>query len=246
VTFAIGGGTPIVDIGLVPGSSIAPLHPGPAPFGVGNTSLYQAELNGLYTTILGRAPDAAGYAFWEGSLASGTSVAQVASAFLHSAEYESNAIASYYQGFFGRTASPTEVSGWVSYIQASGASLESVADLFLTNPYYNALHASNADFIQSLYGNLLGRQASAQEIAGWQSFMVGPVTRADVVRLIIQAADTRAIEGDYEAIFGRQADSSGLASSLNALQIGYTLVDLDVMLFASNEYATRAAKTVAS
>ncbi len=214
--------------------------------GGGNSSLYEAELNGVYTTILGRVPDPTGYTFWMAALESGTSVAQVASAFLHSAEYESSVVASYYTGFFGRTASPAEVSGWVSYIQRSGASLESVADLFLTNPYYNVLHASNADFIQSLYGNLCGRQGSAQDIAGWESYLSGTGTRAQMVQLVIQAADTRAIEGEYEAIFGRQADPGGLASALNALQIGYTLVDLDVMFFASNEYATRAAKTVTS
>jgi hypothetical protein len=244
VTLGIGSGSPIVNLGLTQGGSIAPLHASTAPFGAGNSSLYMAEVNGLYSIVLGRVPDNSGFAFWEGALAGGASVAQVASAFLHSAGYESNVIASYYQSFFGRTASLAEVSGWVAYMQQSGASLETVATLFLTNPYYNTLHASNADFIQSLYGNLLGRQASTQEIAAWQSFMVGPVTRADVVRLIIQAADTRAVQGDYEALFGRQADPAGLAAAVNALQSGFSLVDLDVMFIASNEFATRAAKTV--
>ncbi len=244
VTLAIGSGSPIVDIGLVPGGPIAPLHPASNPLGTGSASLYAAELTGLYTTILGRPPDPDGLAYWEGALASGISLAQVASAFLHSAEYESDVVASYYEGFYGRAASPAELSAWVSYIQASGDSLESIADLFLTNPAYNALHASDADFIQSLYGNLLGRQASAQEIAGWSSNLNGGWTRAQMVQFVIGAADTRAIEGDYEAIFGRQADSGGLAWAQSALQRGTTLVDLDVLLFSSDEYATRAARTV--
>jgi len=67
--------------------------------------------------------------------------AEEASVVLHSAEYESDVVGSYYRQFLGRPASPPEVAAWVSLVQG-GSPAERVAGDFVASPAYGALPLS--------------------------------------------------------------------------------------------------------
>ena len=180
VVFTVGQVVAAAPIYVQPTSLILPLSYFLAsPFGTSNPDVSTAEVTGLYNIVLGRAPDAAGLDGWVSLIKSGTyTFPQVASFFLHSTAYESIAVASYYVNFLGRTAAPSEVAGWVDYMQ-HGHTEEEVAQLFLSNPAYAALHPTNADFVLSLYNNLLASQGTPADVANWVALLSGGLAPGD-------------------------------------------------------------------
>jgi hypothetical protein len=99
----------------------------------------------------------------------------VARAFTYSTEHFDLLVNQFYQTFLHRTPSGVEVSAWVSEFQ-NGATQEEVMAAFLTSAEYRALVAQsgqdfNKAFVQSLYTNLLGRDADGDAIAAWTSFI---------------------------------------------------------------------------
>lgn len=237
-----GGAT--VDLAVVQGDTVQPLTASAHPFGTGPADAATAEITALYTTILGRAPDSAGLASWVGALRGGWSLAQVAEAFFHSPQYETRQVAAYYDNYLGRDGSAAEVASWVNYMQSTGASAESVAALFLTCPAYNARHAADADFIESLYTNVLDRPATAADMSSWEGYFQAGGGRAFMVQAALQAAETLAVEADYTIFLGRPADPAGLAAALATLQHGWTLADLASYFVSTPEFAKRAAAAV--
>jgi streptogramin lyase len=244
VGFTSGGATVADNIFIQATSSILPLTHLANPFGTGNPDVSTAEVTGLYNIILGRAPDAPGLAGWVGALKDGSlTLTQEATFFLDSTEYESRAITSYYEDFLGRTPAPSEVAGWVDYMQA-GHSEEQVAQLFLAGAPYSALHPTNADFIESIYGNVLGRAASALEVLGWENYLNSGGTRAFLVQSAISASDTLAVQG-FDAIFlGWPPYPEGDAIYVSGLQNGLTLADVAADFASSFAYIQRANATV--
>jgi hypothetical protein len=96
-----------------------------------------AEAYRLYTTVLGRAPDQAGEAFWSATLAGGATPVQVAQSFVASAEFQqkygqlsvSDFVSTLYQNALGRQADPAGLHFWSSAIQ-NGESQANVAVAF--------------------------------------------------------------------------------------------------------------------
>ncbi len=231
---------------LQPTTAILPLTYSLAPFGTTNPDVTTAEVTGLYNIVLGRAPDAPGLAFWTGAIKNGTvSYAQVASDFLHSTAYDDRVIAADYQTFVGRAPSQSEIDAWAGLMQ-KGTSEEQVAALMIASPEFNALHPDNSSFVQALYNDLLGRQASASEVAAWDSSLAGGASRASVSNLFIhsQGAAQRAVDGFYQIAFGRWADPSGEAFWVGALERSSTLTDVALDFLTSTGSIQRANATV--
>jgi hypothetical protein len=91
----------------------------------------------LYQGLLGHAAPASGVQAWVNVLNSGQSQANVAQAFLSSAEYQSISnsqfVAGLYQSMLGRSAGATEVQGWTGALN-SGASRAQVAATIAQTP----------------------------------------------------------------------------------------------------------------
>jgi hypothetical protein len=93
----------------------------------------KAYLTGLYTDVLGRAPDADGLAGWQAAVGAGLSPAALADAFLGSEEAARQAVDQCYADYLGRDGSPAEVAGWVGALQAGGLTPDQVAQAFLAS-----------------------------------------------------------------------------------------------------------------
>ena len=216
---------------------IAPLQGG--PFGGNPTYAADAEIDDLYQMLLGRNADEVGQTNGVAALKAGMPLSTVASVLLHTAEYDSNVVASDYVNYLGRNASPDEIKAWVSRMQA-GTTEEQVADAFLSSPEFSALHPDAADFIQDLYEDALGRPATATEISTLEA---SGASRATIVGDVLNstAAETKAVQGLYADILDRPADPNGLALALPALQSGkVSLDDLAAYLLGSPEFKARA------
>ena len=195
---------------LQPTSAILPLTYLLAPFGPSNPDVTTAEVTALYTIVLGRAPDAPGLAGWVNAIKGGLPYAQVVNDFLYSPEYDRRVIAADYQTFAGRAPSPAESAAWVGLMQQHYTE-EQVAYLMLTSPEFNSLHPDNSSFIQALYGDLLGREASTSEVSSWESFLSGGASRDYIVYLFLhsQGAYLRAIDGLFAIALDRATRLGG-------------------------------------
>ncbi len=135
------------------------------PFGTNNPDVATATVHGLYVQILGRIPDEAGLTFWANALSHGVFTSgQIASEFLHSAEYDANEVQSLYRSILGSAPATTEISFWVGKMQA-GLDATGLALTFLNSGEFNTAHATNASFVQAAYIDLFGHGVDAGGLA---------------------------------------------------------------------------------
>lgn len=232
-------------LGFLPTSAILPLSYNAAPFGAHNPDISTAEVNGLYNTILGHAPDAAGLATAVSYLKGGGSLQFLAQVLEHTLDYDTRVVSQDYENFAGRAGSSSEIASWVSLLQ-NGASEEQVAYLMLTSPGFNQLHPDDASFIQALYTGVLGRQADASEIAAWQPYLAS-AGRAAVVRQFVfgPVAMTRAVDGFGALFTGAFPDAATEQYAVNFLVSGrLTLAQVASAFASSPGFIQRANATV--
>ncbi|HUY91494.1 MAG TPA: TIGR03118 family protein [Pirellulales bacterium] len=97
----------------------------------------RAWVDEMYFDLLGRAPDAAGEAYWENVLAHGSNRSQVAAGFAASAEREGATVQNDYLTFLGRQPSQSEVDGWVNDFHNGLSNEQVVAGFVASDEYFN-------------------------------------------------------------------------------------------------------------
>ncbi|WP_315831395.1 DUF4214 domain-containing protein [Bradyrhizobium prioriisuperbiae] len=161
----------------------------------------------LYQTALHRQPEAAGLQGWTNALNQGMSRADIAIAFALSTEnvsgmqaslnagvfapdLDASNVARLYYGLLGRAPDAAGLAGWTNVIK-DGASLTSIAQAFLNSTEYNSSHAgmSDAQFVDSLYVNALGRHADSAGLQGWVNALANGTSHADVAIGIAESAE---------------------------------------------------------
>jgi Domain of unknown function (DUF4214) len=102
---------------------------------------------------------------------------------------------------------------------------------------------ANTAFVANLYRDYLKRTGSAGEWAGWVQ-QLPQVGQSGVASAIMRSGEayTRLVDGLYQKILGRPADSAGEANNVSALQLGGTEEQVAVGLLASGEFANRAKR----
>ena len=244
VTTTAGGQTTGVVLASHVTSILQPIVFGPSPFGNRNPNLITAEVTGLYNILLGRAPDAPGLAGWVNLVKSGTPFSTVVDDFLHGTAYDQRVVASDYQAYVGRAPSQSDTDAWAGLLR-QGFSTEQVAYLMLTSDGFNSLHTTDASFVQALYNDLLGRQATDSEVAAWESYLAGS-SRANVVNLFVYGvpAEQRAAVGFLDTIWNAPPDSVSIQNVVTSLQAGLNLSQIAAVFFDAPQYAAYANKSV--
>jgi hypothetical protein len=124
-------------------------------------------LTGLYTDLLGRAPDALGLNAWLNALASGLTVNQIALDFTFSGEREAIIITNDYVGFLGRLPEPGAVNAWLTF-ESLGFGRADVATQILASDEFFRDHSNiPSSFITGVYQDVLNRTPSQTEINIW-------------------------------------------------------------------------------
>jgi streptogramin lyase len=241
VTLTGGQLTMATTIDVIPASSVLPLTYNPSPFGTSQPDVSTAEVTGLYATILGRAPDPAGLAFFVGFLKNGGAVQTVAYDLLNSTEFDSIVVKSDYLNYLDHVATPTEINAWVTMMQA-GLTVEQVASDFLNSDVYSALHPDNASFVTALYVDLAGYTPNPTEVSAWDMLLASGVTRATAVQSLMNFSEPRAFSGLYSLILDHPFDADG--SSETPIGEGDSLADAAALIFGSSEYASLAGRVV--
>ena len=97
-----------------------------------------ALVQGLYQDILGRTPDAAGYADWNSALGSGVSPQEVIAGFVGSPEAIDQVIENYYEGYLHRQPDLPTSAAWAQVLESPNGSASDLAVSLL----------SSAEFVQ--------------------------------------------------------------------------------------------------
>jgi uncharacterized protein YkwD len=133
-----------------------------------------AYVQKLYQTVLGRAGSQPEVSAWAVLVPGPGGPAGVAAAIENSPEAHARHVSSWYVSYLGRTPGPAEVQGWVNAL-LNGATEEQVEAAILgSDEFYlrstgtlATSSRSNQQYVQRLYAVLLGRSASAVELAAW-------------------------------------------------------------------------------
>jgi len=179
----------------------------------------QAFVVSLYQTLLGRDPDAAGLSYWSFRLGQGLSRGQLAHVIWNSTEHRSLQVAEAYTTVLGRQPAAAERSYWVSAMQA-GLDERGLWRAFLCSAEYSARYATNSEFVQSLYQNLLGRGADASGLVHWTSQLASGMPRSQLVETLMNTTEryTFLVRQLYHRFLNRSAAANEVAYWLEQLQ----------------------------
>ena len=152
----------------------------------------KAEIEKLYTEILGRAPDPAGLEFWKNS---GQSVADIKKQFAATPEAQ---VAAIYQNVLGRAPDPTGSAYWQQQIAQPGGLFGAYTDIKNTP---EALARQN---VTSIYQDVLGR---APDVAGkefWEKQLAEGKSISEVKNAIRQSEEnTVPNRPSFDDVFSR-------------------------------------------
>ena len=192
----------------------------------------------LYQNMLGRAGDEGGRAFWIGRLQAGVSRAEVLVGFSESAENKAATAGVVSAGIWDRSEAAQQVARlydtaldrmpdaaglgyWRGRIESGSASLSNVAQAFTSGAEFTARYGglSNADFVQALYQNTLGRPGDAGGTAYWTGQLdAGTLSRSAVV---LGLSESRENVAATASLFGGEDPSSyGVALAAITLPAG--------------------------
>jgi hypothetical protein len=199
-------------------------------------------VNSIYHSVLGRAPDQNGFNGWFTFLISGGSRFRVAAALWDSPEHRDMQVEQFYETILHRTATPAERTPWVNALSSGAVTEISVEAQFLASPEYQAAHTSNAAFITGLYNDVLGRAATASELADWEQALANGLSRAAVEQLFLGSTEFahRIVDGFYMQFLNRPPDPIGEAGWIGFLRSGGAIETVAENFLASDEYFQHA------
>lgn len=205
------------------------------------TPALRTYITGVYRDLFGRAPDAAGLDSWTRSLLNGTPRVAVANSITASAEFRSGLITGSYVSYLGRAPESSGLAFWLGLLN-SGAVIPQMETGFLdSNEYYAQSGGNPSGWVTRLYGHILNRTASAQDIEYWTGRLATGSTRTAVTWGFLTSAERlgTVVDGYYQRLLGRSIDAGGRASWVGALQSGTRLEQVIGSLVASDEYINR-------
>jgi hypothetical protein len=205
----------------------------------------------IYQDIFGRAPDAAGLAYWSGQISSGALTrAQLVAVFFTSLESLSGEyyVAKLYPAMYGQLYAPfPDYAGWLYWTgQAESLGTPSVVQAFYPKSQFVS-YTDNATFLGNVYLALLGRFPDNGGNAYYLGQLnAGTMTRAQVIDAFVRGAEYDAIARPgayaslmYLALLRRAPDAAGWLYWTSVLKDPNNLTGVIATFLNSQEYQLR-------
>jgi hypothetical protein len=218
-----------IDVGAVQSTALALSTPN------------QRYVNAIYQTLLHRAADAGGLAFWANLLNQGVAPSTVVQDIENSTEFRIDLVESFYQHFLQRGADPGGLQFFVSAL-GNGATSEQVEAAIVSSPEYFQLHGgNNAAFVTALYQDVLNRTPDAGGLAGFNQLMANGASRAAVAGIFFTSPEflNDLVASDYHSFLGRDPDPTGAAAFFLALKSGANDQAVEATILGSAEAFAR-------
>jgi len=210
-------------------------------FGVAQQApdILDSYVDGLYASVLQRTPDPVGQGYFRAQLIAGVTPDKVAQTIYDSGEHQRLQVQQSYTSYLHRPADPAGQSYWGSLLGSGGLTILEMRRGILTSPEYLQAHASDNDFVEGLYQDVLGRASDTMGKAYWMSLLQAGVSRADVAAGVLTSHEAykRGVDSFYQDYLGRAADAAGEAYWIAVLQSGQgTWSSVAASFLASAEY----------
>jgi hypothetical protein len=108
-------------------------------------------------------------------------------------------------------------------------------------------NADSSAYVESLYSNVLGRNATVSEVDIWDQQLGAGMPRSRLAAEVVESTEAylRGIDGDYTAFLARVGEAPGIAHWLNLAQKGtLTLDGVEEYFFGSPEFVLLASKSI--
>ena len=196
-------------------------RPAAAEEAVGHLPTAEDFVTQQYEDFLGRAPDAAGLAYWADLVRQGVEPSALVEAMATSAEFEGVVapLVRLYFAFFDRPPDYDGLTYWTSRIR-DGVTLEQVAQQFVLSSEFQLTYGSlsDDDYTSLVYGNVLDRPADAQGQQYWVGLLATGLERGELMVAFSDSAEYRTVIGPkvqatmlYVGMLRRSPENQGLA-----------------------------------
>lgn len=206
-----------------------------------SSSRIQRYVTRVYSDLFHRGVDPSGLATWTKALESGTPRIAVANSITGSDEYRRGLIRAAYVQYLGRTADQGGLDFWLGQLRGGRTITDLEAGFIASNEYYLQSGSTDSGWVTRLYRDVLGRGASAGEVAFWvqRARLVG---RPSVARGFLLSTEhlTSVIDAYYQDLLGRGIDPSGRATWVGKIQSGVRLEVVIGSIIASDEYFAKS------
>lgn len=239
-------GSPHLHFGVMFSSPVSPVPVTPKLYGATpSKDLDTAFVHGVYEAVLGHDASASQAQVWVNRMKAGMSRTAVAQAIENSSEHRAREVDQMSQTFLGHAASAAQRALWIKQLEA-GSSESTVAQEILDSAVFQKAHQGAADYVQTLYQDVLGRSASAGEVAGWSAALGHGLSRDALVADLLHSSEAALLTvRGYEAAFLHQAMDEQGAGWAEMLQQGKaTPTDVAVAILGSNEFFANGRSSV--
>ncbi|HYI61509.1 MAG TPA: Ig-like domain repeat protein [Acidimicrobiales bacterium] len=195
-----------------------------------------------YMELLGRCPDAPGFAYWTGQLAGGRSPASFARAISGSDEALGMVVDDAYQTMLGRDAEPAGKAHWIGRLRTSGRYDRLLADLAASPEFWTKAGSTNEGFVTRLYDRLLHRSPDPAGLAHWTERLADGVSRKTVTRSFANLDEPLGalVRDSYQEILARDPLAGERAEGIAFLRATGDRSGLYAELIGTEEFTTRA------
>ncbi len=190
-----------------------------------------------YDELLGRTADTGGLDFHVSRLAAGGDRTRLAFAYslLFSREGSRREVQRAYAGLLDRTVDPAGDSYWTNHLQGRGV-LDLRVLLMSSNEYWNGSGDSDADWLEALYQDNLGRPSDPDGRAYWLGLIEAGVPRPLIVAglYLSDEALARRVAAYYSETLGRSPTAAERSAGIKTIRSRGER-ELRAELFASDE-----------
>jgi N-acetylneuraminic acid mutarotase len=228
---------------------------------LGSAELYTADsetqnaisVRQQYLDFLDREPDAEGFTAWVSALDGGLPPSTMIEIFMDSGEFffKGKFIARAYLGLLTRDADHAGFRAWLELLLA-GISREQIVESFLNSGEFQSNFGSNltnAQFVQTMYANVLQRSADTAGLNFWAGQLNGgQMTRAQVALTFLDSIEFQNLSATqnrvdvallYFDMLRRDPDPTGFSGWVGVLNAGTPLTAVIDGFLNSAEYNSR-------
>jgi hypothetical protein len=162
----------------------------------------------------------------------------VATQIVHSLEHDQDFVTGEYLRFLGRAPDASGFNTWVGAL-AQGMAPETVEAGFVSSPEYILNHGTtNANWLTSLYHDLLGRAPDTNGLNGWLNALANGTTPSQVALAFStgQERETIVITQDYLSFLQRVPEAGAVSYWLGQFQQGNNRADVASKIVGSDEF----------
>ncbi len=203
-----------------------------------------------YRDFLSREGDAGGIVFWTGQMDGGAQPRdRMVETFFGSAEFQGvfAPVVRLYFSYFLRIPDYAGLDFWIGQAR-SGASLAAISSAFAASAEFQQRYGalSNAQFVDLVYQNVLGRAADAPGLAFWTAQMNAGMTRGALMVQFSESPEYAAVIGNsvyvtmmYVGMLRRSPDPGGFDFWVGTMNAGGSGLALIGEFLAAPEYRNR-------